>query len=105
MTTTDTESSRWIDAARYVLEHGFVMVEPDGSWHPPTEGDWSAMDSPELAEVLGTDVTSPTGMLLDAFTASMLVQIHDALNDENRERFAALSLLRAVDVGWKLASK
>jgi hypothetical protein len=42
------------------------------------------------------------GMLLDAFTASMLVQVHDALSETNRRRFAEMPLLRAVTVGWKL---
>lgn len=45
------------------------------------------------------------GVLLDHFTASMLVQIHDALNVANRERFAAMPLVRAVDVGWQLAAR
>lgn len=103
--TTET-TTRWIDAARYALEHKtFVMVEPDGSWHPPNERDWAAMEGPELAEYSDTEPTDTTGTLLDTFTASMLVQIHDALGDVNRERFAGMSLLRAVDVGWKLTRK
>jgi hypothetical protein len=40
---------------------------------------------------------------VDAFTASMLVQIHDALTPENQAKFMALSWQRMVTVGWKLA--
>lgn len=41
-------------------------------------------------------------LYVDLFTASMLVQVHDALNEENRARFIGLPFLRMVDVGWKL---
>lgn len=44
------------------------------------------------------------GVLLDGFTASMLVQIHDALNEKNRAVFDGLPITKAVTVGWKLAS-
>lgn len=40
---------------------------------------------------------------VDLFTASMLVQIYDALNEANREKFVALEWPRMIDVGWKLA--
>lgn len=41
-------------------------------------------------------------LYVDLFTASMLVQVHNALNEENRARFIGLPFLRMVDVGWKL---
>jgi len=44
------------------------------------------------------------GMLLDLTTASMLVQVHDALNEKNQQMFAGFSLERAVRIGWKLVS-
>lgn len=44
------------------------------------------------------------GLMVDAFTAGMLVQIYDALNEENQAKFLGLPLRRMVDVGWKLAS-
>lgn len=43
------------------------------------------------------------GLLVDGFTASMLVQVHDALNEENRAKFLALPLIKMVKLGWKLA--
>jgi hypothetical protein len=45
------------------------------------------------------------GTYLDLFTASMLVQIHDALNAENSAKFAAMPILRAVHVGWTLTRR
>jgi hypothetical protein len=42
------------------------------------------------------------GQLLDITTAHMLITVYEALNEVNREKFAALPLLRAVSVGWKL---
>jgi hypothetical protein len=50
------------------------------------------------------------GYLVDAFTASMLVQVYDALDREGglferkpemRERFETLPLMRLVEFGWK----
>jgi 2-C-methyl-D-erythritol 4-phosphate cytidylyltransferase len=41
-------------------------------------------------------------LYVDLFTASMLVQVYDALNEENRARFIGLPFLRMVDIGWKL---
>ena len=45
------------------------------------------------------------GLYVDAFTAQMLVAVHDALNEENRAKFAALPLRKMVAVGWKLVKK
>jgi hypothetical protein len=42
-------------------------------------------------------------VLLDMFSASIMVQIHDALNPENQARFANLHVLRAHDIALKLA--
>ena len=43
------------------------------------------------------------GVMMDGFTASMLVQVHDALSDVNREKFLAMQIRQMVTVGWKLA--
>lgn len=43
------------------------------------------------------------GVFMDGFTASMLVQVHDALNEENRAKFLALPIRKMVSVGWQLA--
>lgn len=44
------------------------------------------------------------GKMVDGFTASMLVQIYDALGDENKQKFSNLPLMKMVDVGWKLTN-
>lgn len=41
------------------------------------------------------------GYLVDAFTASMLVQVYGALKPENQERFETLPLMALVEFGWK----
>jgi hypothetical protein len=45
------------------------------------------------------------GLFVDVTTASMVVGIHDALNEKNQKTFAAFTLRRMVDLGWKLVSK
>lgn len=42
------------------------------------------------------------GVLLDSFTASAVVLVHDGLNEVNRAKFFALPLTKAVTVVWKL---
>lgn len=44
------------------------------------------------------------GVLMDLFTASMLVQVHDALGETNRAMFVRMPIHRMVSVGWKLVS-
>lgn len=39
---------------------------------------------------------------LDAFSASAIVTVHDALNETNRAKFAALPLAKAAAVAFKL---
>jgi hypothetical protein len=45
------------------------------------------------------------GYLVDGFTASGLVQVYDALSEENRAKFAALPLPQMVDVMWRLVER
>ena len=44
------------------------------------------------------------GVLMDAFTASMLVKVHGALNQGNQGKFLAMSIAEMIDVGWKLVN-
>ena len=53
----------------------------------------------------GHQASRVEGLFVDAFTASMLVQVHAALNEENRTKFAALPLRKMVAVGWKLVKR
>jgi hypothetical protein len=41
-------------------------------------------------------------MMLDAFTASMLVKIYDNLGEANQAKFAQMDLRQAVKIGWKV---
>lgn len=48
------------------------------------------------------------GVLLDAFTASMLVQVHDALNETNQrklEKRLEADVVKGVDLCWKLVKR
>lgn len=41
------------------------------------------------------------GIIVDAFTARMLLAIYNALSPEAREKFGKIDLPRLVDFGWK----
>lgn len=41
-------------------------------------------------------------ILLDAFTASMLVKIYDNLGEANQAKFSQMGLRQAVEIGWKV---
>lgn len=86
----------WLEVARRVAErHAAEYRNADGTW--TTE--WPEFPS-EADEIFGV-TEPPAGLLLDAFTASMLVQVHERLDLGVGARFEALSLERAIDVGWK----
>jgi hypothetical protein len=40
--------------------------------------------------------------ILDGFTASAIMAVHDALNDTNKARFSALPLIRMATVAFRL---
>ena len=45
------------------------------------------------------------GLLVDLFSASAVVQVHDALNEANRTKLAAMSVRRMVNVSFSLITK
>lgn len=45
------------------------------------------------------------GVTVDLFTASLIIKIHDGLNDENRAKFASMDVANMIDVALKLALK
>lgn len=45
------------------------------------------------------------GVVVDAFTASMLVQVHDALSAKNQAKFAAMDVAQAAEFGWALVER
>ena len=45
------------------------------------------------------------GTLLDLFSASVLVQVHDALSEPNRAKFTAMPLAKAHRIAFQLANR
>lgn len=41
-------------------------------------------------------------VILDGFTASAIVQVHDALNEQNRAKYAAMPIQKMAAVAFKL---
>lgn len=44
-------------------------------------------------------------VLVDLFSASVYLKVHDALNDTNRAKFAEMDLIKAVKIAYKLLEK
>lgn len=100
--TTTTEPA-WLDSARRIVaRHQFEVLDPmtgesvEYVWVLNPEG-WEPVE--EIKPKRGN------GVMLDAFTAQYMVQIHDALADERRERFRAMTFLQAVNVTTKIMEK
>lgn len=45
------------------------------------------------------------GVLLDAFTAHVIVKVYDALNEKNKARLAAMPVRRMAEVALSLAAR
>jgi hypothetical protein len=45
------------------------------------------------------------GMMLDAFTASAIVKVYDAVNDSNKQKMDKLKLPKLVNIVWKLIGR
>ena len=45
------------------------------------------------------------GVMVDGFTASLVVKIYDALWDSNKKSFGSLPLSKMVNVAWKIHNK
>jgi hypothetical protein len=105
--------SDWLEAARRIVERKSAEVrQSDGTW--TTDIDLTCPEcglTDECSCVIGEVSKSgskilPGPILLDLFTASMLVQVYDALTvPENKSKFAAMPLERAVSIGWQLVDK
>lgn len=48
--------------------------------------------------------TKIDGVLVDAFTASMLVQVLDNLSEKNQKKFLGMPIAEMADLGWRLVS-
>lgn len=74
---------------------------------PPTEEFVPNPEEPKVIQKLRKIVAEKqyakvNGMTVDLFTASTVVQVYDALNEENKAKFTALSLPKMVGLTWKL---
>jgi len=79
----------WIEAARYVVNNK-QAVTVDIATNKITNKRPSGKSK------------KPGQVILDLFTANMLVNIYDAINDKNKKMFGELNIIKAVNVGWKL---
>lgn len=85
-------------------EHGAFTVACEACGHElyvPAESRSRSRIGALRAIVRDHSAARVDGYIVDAFTASMLVKVYDALSPENRERFGKPDLLRLVDLGWK----
>lgn len=92
----------WVDTARQVVkEHQFRYVHPE-TGEIVDEKTRRTLD--RLTEEFDGEVVKGA-VVLDAFTASMLVSVFDALSPKNQETFAAMPLTKAVRIGWGAVEK
>jgi hypothetical protein len=101
--TTATTDPAWLDSARRIVaRHQFEVLDPitgesvEYVWVLNPEG-WEPVE--EIKPKRGN------GILLDAFTASYMVQVHDALGDVQRERFRSMTFEQAANITIKLMEK
>jgi len=45
------------------------------------------------------------GCMVDGFSASAIVQVYDALNTENQQRYASMDVRRMASIAFKLANR
>lgn len=102
----------WIEAARDAAQNGWRLVDQTTGGiigEVPREVLYSCEQCDSSRSTTchhcGQRPYRGPGIVLDTFTASMLVAVHDALSETNRARFAGFPLTMAVDVGWKLMAQ
>jgi hypothetical protein len=79
-----SDQPTWLDTARRIVDqHQHEHVDVTTGQPDPTVGP----------------------VLLDAFTASLMVQVHDALSPENAAKFAAMPLMKAHTITMKILEK
>lgn len=61
---------------------------------------------PAAREVVETQTAAKVdGVLLDLFSASTMVQVHDGLGEANAAKFAAMPLPAAHEIAFKIADR
>ena len=84
--TPAPRTTGWIDAARWIVEHHQARRVV-----------------PETGELVPEDKKG--GVLLDAFSASAMVQVYDALNEANREKLCGMDVRMAHHIVFDLLAK
>lgn len=86
----------WVAAARQVVAtSSYTVVHPVTGEQVPFHHGPDDMPVPDGDE----------GMLLDLFTAGVLVTIHDALSPTSAAKFAGMTVPRAAEIAFTLASR
>lgn len=106
--------SSWIRAARWVKDnHQFRLIhKPTGNLVTRKKaGYYLSLDEIVNGETCGATLEQIADaekklsrtdcIILDAFTASMLVTIYDSLSPIHQQKFDGMSIIEAVDVGWR----
>lgn len=95
----------WLDTAKRILDrHQFEMVHPETG--ESVEYEWRLNENTWEREPIEVVVPKQgEGVLFDAFTASMMVQLHDALGDEAKAKFLAMPFLQAHRITMKILEK
>ncbi len=85
-----------------VFDPGAVCEDCDWLESMPSSGD-SRIET--LRRILADhQFEKIDGFIVDATTASLLVQVYDSLNAANQARFEDLPLMRLVDFAWSQVS-
>ena len=45
------------------------------------------------------------GVMVDGFTASGIIQLYDAISDDNKAKYRNLHVARMADIMWKVSKK
>lgn len=108
--------SALIHSMRFIVKHGFRHIDNLSGRLITKELDSELLSEYEMTTEEDKEnriiIKSGRGgkeinpVMMDSFTASAYCSIYDALNEVNREKFAAiLPVTRAVNFMWKLFNK
>ena len=85
-----------IDDRREMARAVRVIPKPDPSLSTIEKVRW-VLDNKQYNRV--------NGQFMDLMTASVIIQIYDALSETNKAKFAAMKITRMAEVAFKLADK
>ncbi len=83
-----------------VREHGTQVTMPEQLPNPP-----EARVQALRQIVAECQYAKIDGIMVDLFSASTILSIHDALNESNKARYSRLPVYRMAEIAFKLANK